>query len=130
MKQKCAVVGTVDKVNPEKYVVVYESKTLPLENGSRIPDIDILFTNIPIQTFSTASQNKEDVITPFDAIMTVVKEKKPNTVVLENVSGLPLYREGRTFKRMCDVMNDAGYVVSQEHDKQSGRFFVRAERME
>lgn len=129
MKQKCAVVGTVNKVNQEKYVVVYESETLPLENGSRIPDIDILFTNISLQTFSTASKDKGDVITPFDAIMTVVKEKKPKTVVLENVSGLLLYQEGRTFKRMCEVMNDAGYKVSQENDTQSGLFYVRAERM-
>lgn len=129
MKQKCAVVGTVNKVNQEKYVVVYESETLPLENGSRIPDIDILFTNISLQTFSTASKEKGDVITPFDAIMTVVKEKKPKTVVLENVSGLLLYQEGRTFKRMCEVMNDAGYKVSKGNDTQSGLFYVRAERM-
>ena len=103
---------------------------MPLENGSRIPDIDILFTTIPLQTFSAASKNKEDVITPFDAIMTVVKEKKPKTVVLENVSGLPLYQEGRTFKRMCEVMKGAEYKVSQENDTQSGRFYVRVERME
>ncbi len=129
MKQRCALVGNGVSVNPEKYVVVYESETLPLENGSRIPDIDILFTNIPLQTFSTASKDKGDVITPFDAIMTVVKEKKPKTVVLENVSGLPLYREGRTFKRMCDIMNDAGYTVSQKNDVQSGRFYIMAELM-
>lgn len=130
MKQKCVLVGNVNCVNPEKYAVVYSSKTLPLENGSDIPDFDILFTNIPLQTFSTASKNKGEVITPFDAIMTVVKEKKPKTVVLENVSGLPLYREGRTFKKMCEVMNDVGYTVSQKNDTQSGRFYVMAERMQ
>lgn len=129
MKQKCAVVGTVDKVNPEKYVVVYESETLPLGNGPEIPEIDILFANIPLQVFSVASRGKESVRNPFDEIMTIVKDKRPKSVVLENVSGMPLYREGRTFKDMCKVMNDAGYVVSQEHDKQSGRFYVRAERI-
>jgi len=129
MKQACALVGDVNNINSEKYFVVYSSKTLPLENGTDIPDFDILFTNIPLQTFSTASKSKDDVITPFEAIMAVVKMKNPKTVVLENVSGLPLYREGRTFKRMCDVMNDAGYSVSQKNDTQSGRFYVMAERM-
>ncbi len=130
MKQRCALVGNGVSVNQEKYVVVYESETLPLENGPEVPEFDILFTNIPLQLFSVASKDRGGVRNPFDEIMTIVKEKRPKTVVLENVSGMPLYREGRTFKDMCMVMNDAGYIVSQEHDKQSGRFFVRAERME
>lgn len=129
MKQSCALIGNGVCVNPEKYVVVYESDTLPVESGSKIPEIDILFTNIPLQYFSVASQDKREVKNPFDDIMTIVKDKKPQAVILENVSGMPLYREGRTFKDMCKAMNDAGYIVSQEHDMQSGRFYVKAERM-
>lgn len=125
-KQRCALLGKVTIIMPENYEVVYEGTVCLVEPVEAIPDFEILYAGIPVQSFSVAGKGKIRVINPLDELLKLVKVKKPTLVVLENVCGLQLYNKGETLRRIRSELRDAGYCVSQEKDMVTGRFFVRA----
>ncbi len=126
MKKKCALLGYVTVANREEYEVVYESTVNLVEDVADVPDFEVLYAGVPVQSFSVAGKGKVILINPFDDLMKLIVAKKPELIVLENVSGLQLYRNGETLRNMRKALNDAGYTVSQEKDSFSRRFFVKA----
>lgn len=79
---------------------------------SRLPDFDILTAGFPCQSFSYAGLEKgfnDDRGNLFFEIVKVVKEKKPNIILLENVAGLLSNDRGRTFLRILYEMDAIGY---------------------
>ena len=89
-------------------------RSLPVND---IPDFDILVAGFPCQPFSIAGtreglDDKKGRGNLFFEIIRVLKEKKPNGFLLENVKNLRGHQQGRTFKIMVDQLNRSGYEIS------------------
>ena len=84
---------------------------------STLPDFDLLVGGFPCQAFSVAGKRRgfDDTRgTLFFEIARVLKDKRPNYFLLENVKGLLSHDKGRTFKTMLGVLADLGYYVQWE----------------
>lgn len=88
-------------------------------NAKSIPNHDILTAGFPCQPFSTIGKREgfdhSTQGTLFFDIVRILKEKKPNGFLLENVAGLRNHDEGKTFKLIIDTLkNELGYWVGSK----------------
>lgn len=78
-----------------------------------IPDIDVLTSGFPCTSFSIAGYRKgfEDERSGdlFFETLRIVKAKRPKVVFLENVKNLVGHDNGKTFKIICDALEQNGY---------------------
>lgn len=80
-----------------------------------IPNFDYLLAGFPCQAFSTAGKRKgfADIRgTLFFDIVRILKEKKPQGFILENVDGLVKHGNGRTLKTILKELKTLSYNVS------------------
>lgn len=85
------------------------------KNASELPDFDILCGGFPCQAFSSAGKKagfNDTRGTLFFDILRILKEKKPQAFVLENVKNLEKHDSGNTFKVILNSLTDLGYTVS------------------
>ena len=85
----------------------------------KIPNHDILCAGFPCQPFSIGGKRKgfDDVRgTLFFDIVRILKEKKPKIFILENVKGLVNHDNGKTFKKIINILSSK---VNNEHVKSS-----------
>lgn len=83
-------------------------------NPSTLPDFDFLLSGFPCQAFSQAGLGlgfQDTRGTLFFNIAEILKEKKPQGFVLENVEGLVNHDNGKTFKIIKNSLKDLGYSV-------------------
>jgi len=83
-------------------------------NAEYIPNHDILFAGFPCQPFSIIGSRKgfsDTRGTLFFDIARILKVKKPKAFVLENVKQLAGHNQGKTIKRILEVLNELGYDV-------------------
>ena len=83
-------------------------------NPKDIPDFDILLGGFPCQAFSIAGRKGgfEDTRgTLFFDVANILKHKRPEAFLLENVKGLVMHRGGRTLATILGVLDDLGYSV-------------------
>lgn len=92
-------------------------------DASTIPDHDILVAGFPCQPFSIAGVSKklslgratgfEDKTqgTLFFDVCRILKEKKPKAFMLENVKNLCSHDRGRTFRVICESLDELGYKI-------------------
>lgn len=95
-------------------------------NEKDIPDHDILLAGFPCQPFSIAGVSKKKSLgrehgfldetqgTLFFDIARIIKEKRPQAFLLENVKNLRSHDKGRTFKVIKSVLEELGYTVYAE----------------
>ena len=86
-------------------------------NPEELPDFDFLVGGFPCQAFSIAGRQRgfDDTRgTLFFEIARILKEKKPQYLLLENVRGLLSHDKGRTFQTILGVLSDLGYEVQWE----------------
>ena len=86
------------------------TKIIPKE----LPDFDLLIGGFPCQAFSIAGKRKgfEDTRgTLFYDIARILKVKRPEYILLENVKGLLSHDRGRTFGTIIATLSELGYVV-------------------
>ncbi len=82
---------------------------------SSIPDHHILCAGFPCQPFSISGKqegledNRSNVLY---SLFKIIREKKPQAVLLENVKHLRFINEGRVFKLVIDTLKQLGYYVS------------------
>ena len=79
-----------------------------------IPEYDVLCGGFPCQPFSNAGKHggfddKRGVL--FLEIIRLIEAAKPKVVVLENVSALKSHDNGKTFKVICEKIEEQGYAV-------------------
>ena len=87
-----------------------------------IPDFDVLLAGFPCQAFSSAGKRLgfEDTRgTLFFDVARILKEKKPDGFVLENVEGLVNHDRqnksdpiGKTLQTILNILDDLGYKTS------------------
>lgn len=92
-------------------------------DAATIPDHDILVAGFPCQPFSIAGVSKklslgratgfEDKTqgTLFFDVCRILKEKRPKAFMLENVKNLCSHDRGRTFKIICESLDEIGYKI-------------------
>jgi DNA (cytosine-5)-methyltransferase 1 len=81
-------------------------------DASDVPDHDILLAGFPCQTFSIIGSRKgfEDTRgTLFFDIARILKAKRPQAFVLENVRSLVGHDKGRTFAIIMETLRELGY---------------------
>jgi len=82
-----------------------------------LPDADIYCCGFPCQSFSIAGKRGgfEDTRgTLFFEIARLVKERKPEMLLLENVRGLLSHDKGNTFETIIGTLGELGYTVEWE----------------
>ena len=93
--------------------------------ASDIPDHDVLLAGFPCQPFSIAGVSKKNSLgrkhgfdcdtqgTLFFDIERIIQEKQPRAFVLENVKNLTSHDRGRTFRVICQTLEQKlGYRIS------------------
>jgi len=83
-------------------------------DANDIPDHDILFAGFPCQPFSIIGNMNgfEDTRgTLFFDIARILKDKKPQAFVLENVKQLKGHNHGQTLKRIMETLANLGYYA-------------------
>ena len=85
---------------------------------SQVPAHDILCAGFPCQPFSKAGSQKGlgcprngDL---FGHVMKILREHKPQYVILENVPNLARHNDGQTWEGMSNRLRSAGYTI-REH---------------
>jgi DNA (cytosine-5)-methyltransferase 1 len=81
-------------------------------NPNDLPDFDLLVAGFPCQAFSVAGKGRgfcDPRGTLFFEILRILKEKKPPTLLLENVRGLLSNDKGRTFQTIIGLLTSIGY---------------------
>ena len=84
-------------------------------DADMIPNFDVLLAGFPCQAFSSAGRRRgfDDARgTLFFDVIRILKAKKPEGFILENVEGLVNHDGGRTFGIMLDNLKAQGYCVS------------------
>lgn len=92
----------------------------------KIPNHDILVAGFPCQPFSIAGVSKKNSLgratgfedktqgTLFFDVCRILKEKRPKAFMLENVKNLRSHDHGRTFKVICESLNELDYAFFPE----------------
>ena len=84
-------------------------------NAKDIPNFDYLLAGFPCQAFSVAGKRRgfDDIRgTLFFDIVRILKEKKPQGFILENVEGLVKHNNGKTFEIIIKELTELKYHVS------------------
>jgi len=80
----------------------------------KIPDFDLFVGGFPCQAFSIAGKRKgftDTRGTLFFDIARIIKDKRPNSFLLENVKGLLNHDKGKTFSIIIHTLRSLGYRV-------------------
>jgi DNA (cytosine-5)-methyltransferase 1 len=94
-----------------------------------IPEHDLLLAGFPCQPFSLAGVSKKNSLgrahgfkcetqgTLFFDVEQILRVRKPNFFVLENVKNLKSHDKGNTFATIIHTLDDAGYWVANITDQ-------------
>jgi len=83
-------------------------------NTEELEDFSLLIGGFPCQSFSLAGKRggfNDTRGTLFFELARVLRDKRPKYFLFENVRGLLSHEGGRTFQRICTILNDLGYNV-------------------
>lgn len=115
---KLAAVNVLKQNHPDETITGDITKV----NAKDIPDFDFLLAGFPCQSFSTAGKRLgfgDTRGTMFFEVARIMKERRPDGFLLENVEGLVLHdrrekgdRIGKTFHVILETLEDLGYCVS------------------
>ena len=107
-------------------------------DADSIPDHDILVAGFPCQPFSIAGVSKKNSLgratgfedktqgTLFFDVCRILRAKRPKAFMLENVKNLCSHDHGRTFRVICESLEELDYEMF--HDILDGRGYVPQHR--
>lgn len=101
-----------DTQNEEVIIGDIVAFTSSISNISKLPNFDIITGGFPCQSFSMMGKQKGfgDIRgNVFFNIISIIKEKKPKFILLENVKNLVTHEKGSTFKAIKEEIINAGY---------------------
>lgn len=90
----------------------------------QIPDHEVLLAGFPCQPFSVAGVSKKNSLgrkhgfecdaqgTLFFDVARILAAKRPAAFLLENVKNLKSHDKGKTFRVICDTLDELGYEVA------------------
>src|SRR5690554_363355 len=92
-----------------------------------VPDHEVLLAGFPCQPFSVAGVSKKNSLgrkhgfecdtqgTLFFDVARILAAKKPPIFLLENVKNLKSHDKGKTFRVICQTLEELGYEVADLH---------------
>lgn len=104
-----------EKTYEKNFKQKFDSKDLFEVNAKALPDFDMLCAGFPCQPFSIAGKElgfRDLRGTVFFKLLSIINEKKPAIVFLENVPNLLHHDKGKTYRIITDGLTGAGYTVS------------------
>jgi len=113
----CIGYSEIDKYAIQTYEKHFNHKNygdITRINEKELPDFDLFVGGFPCQSFSIAGKRGgfEDTRgTMFFEVARIVREKQPQTVLLENVKGLLSHDKGSTFRTIISTLDELGYDV-------------------
>lgn len=114
---KCVLASDIDETVHDVYEKNYGMKPVGDIydiNPDDIPHYDVLCAGFPCQPFSNAGKHggfDDERGILFLEIIRLMKAAKPKVAVLENVSALKSHDKGKTFKIICEKIEEQGYTV-------------------
>jgi DNA (cytosine-5)-methyltransferase 1 len=117
MGWKCVLASDIDETVHDVYEKNYGMKPVGDIydiNPDDIPHYDVLCAGFPCQPFSNAGKHggfDDERGILFLEIIRLMKAAKPKVAVLENVSALKSHDKGKTFKIICEKIEEQGYTV-------------------
>lgn len=116
---ECVFSSEWDKYAAQTYEANYGEKPhgdITKINEKDIPDHDILLAGFPCQPFSNIGKRQgfahETQGTLFFDVLRILKEKRPQAFLLENVKGLVNHDKGNTFKVIQKALSEElGYTI-------------------
>lgn len=129
IKSECVGFSEIDQYATKTYKANFNVNENELEIGDitsldsdkkikALPNFDILMAGFPCQPFSLMGEKEgfaDSRGTLFFHIANILKIKKPEFFILENVRGLKTHDEGKTFKRIMQILTkDLKYNVRAE----------------
>lgn len=115
---KCVFSSEIDEHAGEIYKINYGDdvyKDITKIDEKEIPNHDILLAGFPCQPFSIAGEKKgfnDTRGTLFFDIERILKEKKPKTVILENVKHFKNHDKGNTLRVVLNSLEELGYTTN------------------
>ena len=113
----CVFSCDFDRFANETYYLNYAEQSngdITKIDPASIPNHNILLAGFPCQAFSIAGLRKgfqDERGTLFLNILKILKEKKPEYFILENVKGLITHEKGETFKFILDKLKEHKYFI-------------------
>lgn len=83
-------------------------------NAANLPDFDVLVGGFPCQPYSALGKRKglsDDRGQLFFDIVRILRDKKPEFFLLENVTGLLSHTKGHTFRVIVESLTELGYKL-------------------
>lgn len=118
---KCVFASEIERHLIENYKKNFNFKPagdIKKVNLYKIPDHDILCAGFPCQPFSKAGTQSgfDHKIAGgmFEYILKILKIKKPQYLILENVPNLKLHRQGKTWELMKKKIENIGYDIESK----------------
>ena len=117
MGWKCVFSSEIDKFACQTYEANFNEKPagdITKINPKTIPDHDLLLAGFPCQPFSIAGHRKgfdDERGNLFFNIVDILKVKKPQCFLLENVKNLVSHDGGNTFKTIKIILKELGYSI-------------------
>ncbi len=114
---KCVFASEIDNEAKNAYSANYgimPHGDITTINADSIPNHDILFAGFPCQPFSIIGNRLgfDDIRgTLFFEIAKILKAKKPQAFILENVKQLKTHNKGKTLQTIMMALEDIGYCV-------------------
>ena len=113
---KCVMSSEWDKFAVQTYLANYPNETISGDitkiNENDVPDHNILMAGFPCQPFSQAGLKKgfDDTRgTLFFDILRILRIKKPDVILLENVKRLKSHDKGKTLELIKSSLIEIGY---------------------
>ena len=118
LKAEIVFSSEIDKFAQISYLANFPDNNLHGDitkiDAKDIPDHDLLVAGFPCQAFSIAGKKKGFMDTRgtlFFDIARILKEKKPEYFLLENVKNLISHNNGDTLRVILETLNELGYSV-------------------
>ena len=114
---ECVFSSDIDRDAQTVYVSNFQENRLgdiTQIDAEDIPDHDLLLAGFPCQAFSICGQLKgfkDTRGTLFFEIARILKAKKPNYFILENVKQLVGHNQGKTLNSILEILDKLGYFV-------------------
>lgn len=113
---KCVAYYEIDKYAVQTYNKNFGENHEPTDitkvKSADIPDHDLICAGFPCQSFSVAGKRRgfQDTRgTLFFEIARIARDKRPGTLLLENVKGLLSHDKGATFGTILQTLDELGY---------------------
>jgi DNA (cytosine-5)-methyltransferase 1 len=97
---------------------IYHNDILTINKKNIVPEHDVLVAGFPCQPYSIAGLRKglhdERGGDVFLAILEILKDRKPQAFLLENVKGMLNHDKGETFKFILQSLRGCGYEITYD----------------